>query len=260
MTARAARSSCSKSIRSACATKTASTCAPLRPSTRRTPALLEIRARGLGRERQNARLAAEAVEVRLHGAERRQHLPVRDRQPGRAQLARERVRRHVAAVREDRERAAGRRDPVEHLPRAGDRVHLLGARPVHERAVDVEDEPADAPQDARRHTTRSSPLRTRRYEIDSRRSTSRRRRTSGWRPATRRTPAARRSSARPASRPPAPAASSGAAAAPRPRSPRRSAARAPSRLTGCASRSASTFGSESTRSATSGSGGAANSP
>ena len=41
--------------------------------------LVEVRPRGLGRERQDARLPAEAVEVRLHGAERRQHLLVLDR-------------------------------------------------------------------------------------------------------------------------------------------------------------------------------------
>ena len=88
-----------------------------------------------------------ALEVRLHAAQRRQDLLVLHGEPCLAQLACERRRRHVAPVREERERPPGCADRVEHLARSGQRTHL-GARAVHERAVDVEDEAADVVRDA----------------------------------------------------------------------------------------------------------------
>ena len=86
-----------------------------------------------------------ALEVRLHAAQRSEDLVVGDRQSCPAQLACERRRRHVAAVREERERSPGCADRVEDLARSGQRTHL-GARAVDERAVDVEDEAADVVQ------------------------------------------------------------------------------------------------------------------
>ena len=49
----------------------------------------------------------------------------------------------MAAVREQHEPAAGRTDPLEHLDRARLRVARVRRATVHERAVDVEHEPAN---------------------------------------------------------------------------------------------------------------------
>ena len=249
----------SKSISSVCATKTASTCAPLPPSTSWTPARAEVGPGRLRREREHARRRREAVEVGLDGAERRQHLAVLDRQACRPELAGERVGRQVAAVREQRVRPAGRGDLLENLAGAGNDVHLV-AGALDERAVDVEDEAANA--------------------VKEHGATPRGRRPCGH-GGTRSCAAARpRAGGGRAGLPPASGGRDGRSAtvgasriastcscgivsrssssSSEMRVPKR--ARAPSRLTGCASRRASAFGNERTRSVTSPSGGAANSP
>ena len=106
------------------------------------PRCLEVPVGGVGQERHDARAVREAIEVRLHGAERREQLLVADRKPRVSQLGRDRLRRHVAAVREQDVGPSGRSDPLEHLAGAWDEAHLR-ARPVDERPVDVEDEAAD---------------------------------------------------------------------------------------------------------------------
>ena len=111
-----------------------------RPSTSRTPARSQVLARA-ARCRTAARPPSRPCASRydLDAAQRRQHLVVGDVQPGRAQARGERLRRLVAAVREERERPARGADPRQHLARPGLDVDLV-AGPVHERPVDVEHE------------------------------------------------------------------------------------------------------------------------
>ena len=180
MTARAARSSSLEvdlvGVRDEAPRRRARRCGRRRGARRRSSRYARAGSVANGRTRA---LAAEAVEVRLHGAERREHLLVVDRQPGGAQLPRERGRRHVAAVREERERPARRGDPVEHLARAGDDVHLVGPARWTSVPSMSKTNAADVVKTHGATPPGRRPCWTRRYEIDRRRSTSRRRRTSG---------------------------------------------------------------------------------